>query len=374
MKSIVRLIVAATLVASIGRVAAADIVVAQIVPLSGPVGTPGGMFAAGASLYFDHVNQMGGLRGEHIRHLLIDDKYDVNTTRAKLRELLDGQSQPAVLMTFGTSSTLAVAADLKARGISLPVFPTGSGSTSLRRPFDKNLFHVRASYSTEYARLIEGMALTGVRRFSIVYQDDAFGKDGLDAVQKMLATLHLHPALVFKHNREQQDISNLVPEVAATNCEVVLLATTANASASFVKQARAVKLSSRIAANSDLDPGDLIGSVGADAAKGVMLSQSLPSPVSQHIAMVADFNHLVDAAGGKLPRNALTLEGYIQARVIVEGLRRSSSLTPNALISSFEGFRSFDLGGYSISYSPQSHEGPTFVDTVIIGAGGRVIR
>lgn len=155
MKMLARLLVAAVSLLATVSACAADILVAQIVPLSGPVGGAGSMFADGASLYFDHVNQNGGVNGQRIRHLRIDDRYDVATSTSKLRELLDGGALPAVLLTFGTASSLAAAGELKARGASLPVFPTGSGSASLRRPFDRNLFHVRASYATEFARLEE---------------------------------------------------------------------------------------------------------------------------------------------------------------------------------------------------------------------------
>jgi branched-chain amino acid transport system substrate-binding protein len=350
---------------------AADVVIAQLVPLSGPVAEPGRQFAAGASLYFDHVNANGGIEGRHIRHLKIDDQYDPHTCVARLDDILSQPVLPAALLTFGTASTLAVSEELEHRHVRLAVFPTGSGSASLRKPFNRNLFHVRASYTTEFEKLIKGFAGTGIKSYAVVYQDDAFGRDALHAVQETLAALKLPAALEFRHDRSQLDISGLADAAARSSPEVVLLANNPGVAATFIKRAHANGLRSRLVATSDLDSRDLIRGVGLQASRYVVLSQSLPDPTNETKAMVAAFARLARAA--KLPQNAYTLEGYVQARVIVEGLRRSSGNAPS-LVDALETINGLDLGGYLISYGKSSHEGAYFVDTAIISADGQLMR
>ena len=351
---------------------AADIVIAQLVPLSGPVAEPGRQFAAGASLYFDHVNANGGIDGRRIRHVKLDDKYDVQTAIARTDELLAQPTLPAALLTFGTASTLAVGEELERRNVRLAVFPTGSGSASLRKPFIRNLFHVRASYTTEFEKLIKSFAETGVRSYAIVYQDDAFGFDAVHAVQDTLARLKLPAAQEFKHDRRQQDISALADAVAKSPPQVVLLANNPGVAATFIKRAHDDDLRSRLVATSDMDSSDLIRSVGLQASRYVVLSQSLPDPTDETRAMVAAFSRLARAA--QLPRNAYVLEGYIQARVIVEGLRRAGGSSPTSLIAGLEAINGFDLGGYRISFGKDSHEGASFVDTAIISSDGQLRR
>jgi branched-chain amino acid transport system substrate-binding protein len=357
-----------------GAASARDLVVAQIVPLSGPVGGPGSQFAAGASLYFDHVNATGGVRGKKIQHLKLDDKYDVAESLVRLPEVLSAQESPAVLMTFGTASSLAISQELDKRGVRMPVFPTGSGSTTLREPFNRNLFHIRASYSAEFSKLIQVLSTTGQKSFAVVYQDDAFGQDSLTAIRKTLASLNLPAPPVFKHDRTQKDISSLVKQVAETQSQVVLLATTPGPAASFVKGAHAQKLNKTLATISDTDPNDLVGAVGVEAARGVMFSQALPNPQNVSHPMVAQYARLIQESGGKVPRNAATLEGYIQARVIVEALRRSANSSGPALIKQLEAIRQLNLGDYFINFSQTSHEGAAFVDTAIVSATGSVRR
>jgi branched-chain amino acid transport system substrate-binding protein len=230
---------------------------------------------------------------------------------------------------------------------------------------------VRASYTTEFEKLIKGFAATGVKSYAVVYQDDAFGRDAVRAVQETLGGLKIAPALEFRHDRSQLDISGLADAVAKSSPEVVLLANNPGVAATFIKRAHANGMRSRLVATSDMDSGDLIRGVGLQASRYVVLSQSLPDPTNETKAMVADFGRLARAA--KLPQNAYTLEGYVQARVIVEGLRRSIG-SPPSLVDALETISGFDLGGYLISYGKGSHEGAYFVDTAIISADGQLMR
>lgn len=373
MSKLIHLIACSLLLIAV-KATASELVVAQIVPLSGPVGGPGSQFAAGASLYFDHVNEMGGIRGKKIRHLKLDDQYDIAESLVRLRQAMSAEAPPSVLMTFGTASSLAIAHELDKGNVRMPVFPTGSGSATLREPFNRNLFHIRASYSAEFEKLIRVLSTTGMKSFAVVYQDDAFGQDSLSAIRQVLSSLKLGAPLEFKHPREQQDISSLVPSVAGTNAQVVLLATPPGPLASFVKGAHTGRLNKILATISDTDPNDLIGAVGVEAARGVMLSQALPNPKSASHPMVAQYSRLVEKSGDKVPRNASTLEGYIQARVIVEALRRSPDSSGPALIRQLEAIRQLNLGDYFITFSEKSHEGAAFVDTAIISGTGSVRR
>jgi branched-chain amino acid transport system substrate-binding protein len=57
--------------------------------------------------------------------------------------------------------------------------------------------------------------------------------------------------------------------------------------------------------------------------------------------------------------NSVGLEGYYNARILVEGLRRAGrDLTREAFIQAIESIHDYDLGpGQAVSFGPQSHQG-----------------
>jgi len=62
-------------------------------------------------------------------------------------------------------------------------------------------------------------------------------------------------------------------------------------------------------------------------------------------------------------------------RVFVEGLKRAGrDLTREKFIGALESMGSYDLGGFTINYSPASHIGSKFVEMTIINSSGQVIR
>lgn len=51
-----------------------ELLIAQIATLSGPGAARGTQAVLGARLHFDYINATGGLRGQRIRHLVLDDR------------------------------------------------------------------------------------------------------------------------------------------------------------------------------------------------------------------------------------------------------------------------------------------------------------
>jgi len=353
--------------------APADLVVAQIAPRSGAVGAAGAMVAAGASMGFDEANRTGGVHGRRIRHVMLDDGYDCARSAQMARQLLDAPELPVAILSFGTRNTLAVAAELAARGLHIPTLPSASGSSSLRTPFDRNLFHIRASYASELARLVQTLAKTSIRSMVLVCQDDEFGRDTEQTLRSHVAGTGLSLLRAIAHPRSQQDIAPLVATVRHSNAHAVLLATTAQAATSFIQQAHRLDYRPLIATISDMDPHTLLEETG-DAAKTVMLSQTVPDPRCTDIPLVAEFSRLAAASAGRVPCHVQALEGFMQARVVVEGLKRAARPDAGGLLRALETIHDLDLGGHRLSFSDGSHEGCAAVHVAVVTPSGRLIQ
>jgi hypothetical protein len=69
------------------------------------------------------------------------------------------------------------------------------------------------------------------------------------------------------------------------------------------------------------------------------------------------------------------MEGFISAKVLVEGLRRAGrNLTREGLIRGLESMKKVDLGGVMVTYGPDDHSGSEFVELTMIDKQGRFIR
>jgi branched-chain amino acid transport system substrate-binding protein len=69
------------------------------------------------------------------------------------------------------------------------------------------------------------------------------------------------------------------------------------------------------------------------------------------------------------------LEGFINAKVVVEGLKRAGkNLTRAGFVKALESIKSEDFGGMTVSFGPNDHTGSEYVDLTMIGRKGQFIR
>ena len=89
--------------------------------------------------------------------------------------------------------------------------------------------------------------------------------------------------------------------------------------------------------------------------------------VTEYLQAMKDLGHGAPSFYG--------LEAFIEAKVLVEGLRRAGSRpTPASLVAALETLRDLDVGGYFVSYRPDAHNGSSFVEIDVINAAGDVAR
>jgi ABC-type branched-subunit amino acid transport system substrate-binding protein len=106
--------------------------------------------------------------------------------------------------------------------------------------------------------------------------------------------------------------------------------------------------------------------------KGVIMAQVVPLPTKRRIPIVAEYQQAMAEMGSKAEYSFNALEGYISAKVLVEGIKRTGKdLTRARFIHAMEAMNDYDLGDYVVSYSPTNHNGSKYVDLTIITSGGR---
>ncbi|RYF21893.1 MAG: ABC transporter permease [Comamonadaceae bacterium] len=351
---------------SLARAQGDTIVLGQSAALTGPAGQLGVQFQEGAKLYFDQYNAQGR-RPVELRTL--DDGYDPERCAANTRRFI-ADDVFALFGYIGTPTSLAALPLVtQAR---LPFFAPFTGAEALRQPFNRLVFHVRASYNDETAVITRHLHNLGVQKIAVFHQNDSYGKAGLDGMTKALGDLQLKPVSVATVERNSVDVDAAVKTIVASGPQAVVQIGTYAASAAFIRAARKAGYGGKFYNLSFVGTQALADELGKEA-EGVVVSQVMPSPFQTTKQISREFQEAVKKAGSKIKPNYSNLEGFLAARVFAEGLRKAGDKpSRDALVSSLESVGS-QVSGYALAFNGTSHAGSRFVEMSMLTADGRVL-
>lgn len=350
--------------AALAQGAAGAIVVGQSAPLSGSNKDLGTDIRSGALAYFKRVNDAGGVHGRKIELVSLDDANDTKRSEANTKQLLE-QNSPIALYGYG-SATLSRPALPLVEVAKIPFVAPFTGADPMRK-FNRYVYNHRASYADELEKIVEHYTTFGVKRFAVLYYEDAVGKENFGAVERALKARNLAPAAVAAVTRTQTDFTKELATVGKSNPDVVILTTLYKTSADFIKGMKKAGVGTQFVSTSFAGSTALANSLGADGL-GVAMAQVVPSYLKRSIPVVREYQAAMEAAIGKKEYSYTSLESYIAAKVLVEGLRRAGPQpTREKLLAALDGISNYDVGGYLVSFSPSNHNGSSFVSLSILG-------
>ena len=362
---------AAALLTVAGHASHAQILVGQTAGFTGAVSAGVKETTEGAKLYIDSVNANGGVNGQKIELISLDDKFDPKLALENGRQLIEDKNVIAMFLTRGTPHTQALLPLLDKYGV--PLIGPSSGAMVLHKPVQRHVFNVRATYQREAERAITHLNSIGITRIGIVYADDSFGADGVTGAQKGLAAAKLTPVVLEKFNRSKPDFAALAPKVVKSNAQAVLMVASGESVADGIKAFRAAGSTAQVVTLSNNASSGFVKSLG-DSGRGVIVTQVFPYERSISYPMVKEAQELAKTKGVAEISPAM-LEGYAAAKVLVAGLKRAGATpTREKLQAALEGMRKLDIGGLEISYAADDHTGLDFADLSIIGTDGKFKR
>ena len=343
------------------------IVLGQSAPFTGPAAQLGIQFYEGAKLFLDQYNAQPGHRDVAIKFL--DDGYEPDRCAANTKKLIDDDAF-ALFGYIGTPTSLAaLPLAVNAR---VPFIAPFTGAMALREPFHKNVFHLRASYNDETALIVKQLTHLGLRKIAVFYQNDAYGKAGLDGVTLALSQMDLKPAALATVERNSADVSAAVKSIVAARPDAVVQVSAYKSCAAFIREARKAGYGGTFFNVSFVGTQALADELGKDGA-GVVVTQVVPSPYNAANGITREFNDALRKAGGNTKANFSSLEGYLAAKVLVEGLRRApGKVTREGLITGLESIDRQQFGGFEVSFSPRNHVASKFVELSMITGDGRI--
>ena len=337
----------------------------------------------GAQAYYSEINARGGIFGRPISVVALDDSYNPEPCIRNTIQLLD-REKVFFLSNYVGTPTLTRALPVIKQYADQNVVLVGNftGAQPQREaPYVDQVFNVRASYRQEMQALVERFWQAGARRFGVYYQVDAYGRSGTDGVARALAARDARivaEATYVRNATFDEDMGIAVTALREAGCDVVLCTGAYQGCAAFVRSARdagfAVPISNVSFVGSDAMLALLVKhgrAKGRDYTRGLINSQVVPSYDDTTLPGVAEYRALMDKHNPPVPeaiRDAqyaprkysfISLEGYVNARVITEALKRAGANAGRpGFRQALESLRGLDLGiGAPLTFTPERHQG-----------------
>jgi ABC-type branched-subunit amino acid transport system substrate-binding protein len=340
----------------------------------------------GAQAYYDEINDRGGVHGRPISVAAFDDRYEPLPCVMNTLRLLEEEGAFLLSNYVGTPTLTRALPFIKQyaqeHDEDLAVVGVFTGAQPQREaPYAEYVFNIRASYRQEMMALVDQFWRAGAREFGVFYQIDAYGRSGTDGVARGLArrgATIAAEATYARGARFEDDMSLAVKALRERNVDVVLCTGAYQGCAAFIRSARDLGWKVPISNLSFVGSEALLGlliehghKVGRDYTHAVINSQVVPSYDDLTLPGVRDYRDLMDKNNPAVPHplrdphytprrySFAGLEGFITARVIVEGLRRAGPyLNRHGFREGLESLRDFDLGiGAPLSFGANGHQG-----------------
>jgi branched-chain amino acid transport system substrate-binding protein len=339
-----------------------EIVLGSSLPFKGHASYLGIETFRGYMSYIQHVNENGGVHGRSIRVIAYDDSYDPPICLLNTQRLIVDDQVFALFSYVGTPTTLRVLPLVEEAKI--PLLGVFTGANALREPLSRYVINIRASYYQEakvaIRHLIEDL---GISKIAVFYQYDAFGFDGLTGVDLALKDFGMAPVARGSYVRGAIDVEEGLHKIMASGAEAVVMVATYEPCANFITLAKQQGFNPIFFTGSYVGAEELARRLTPDLDLTVIMSQVVPPlegpDSSALLGSAAEYMMLLAHYFPEDKPNVVGWEGYLNARVLVEGLKRAGrELTREGFIDAIESIAHYPLAGdMIISFGPTDHQG-----------------
>lgn len=352
-----------------------EIVIGQSCALTGPASGLGKSYLAGADSYFRSINDAGGIKGRKIRLISTDDGYDPEKCKQNTTKLIETDKAFLLFGYVGTPTSKAALPIIEQHRI--PFFAPMTGAEVMRKPFSKNVFNIRASYNQETKELVDRLINEKkMRKIAVFYQDDDFGKSGLEGVKIALEQHGEKIAASGNYKRNTVEVEAAVKEISSKAADAIIMIGTYEPCAEFIKQMRVLK-SKALFLNISFVGSEILATKLREKGEGIgtIISQVVPFPNYLKIPLAKEFNDIFDKYNKGKDVDEIGFEGFIAAKTLCKILSEMpESMSRDDFIKTAENQQNIELGGFSINFDSTNHQASNKVYLTQIGPGGYLTR
>ena len=329
-----------------------EILVGMSNALTGPASALGTGMKTGALTYFNKVNAAGGVHGRKIQLISYDDGYEPKNTVNTTNKLIVTDKVFALFGYVGTPTASAIVPIINNKKI--PFFGPFTGAEFLRKPVNKYIFNVRASYFDEAEEQVRYLTTKGIKKIGILFQNDAYGLAVKGGVIKALGKRSMTLAGEGHFERNTVEIEAGLAALKKANPEAVIMVGTYKAMAAFIKKAKSEGFNPVFLNVSFVGTAALVKELGG-AGDGVIITQVMPSPTDGSMPLVKQYRADMQAAGHR-ELDYTDLEGYVDAVVFVEILKKAGgNLSRESFLAAAEGLNA-SKDGMNFRFTETNHQ------------------
>jgi branched-chain amino acid transport system substrate-binding protein len=350
-------------------VSADQILFGQAAALEGPAAALGQGMREGLLAAFNEVNAAGGVKGHKLALVSVNDGYEPNQSIEVTKKLLDEDKVFALIGSVGTPTSAATQPIAAEAGV--PFIGAFTGAEFLRNPYKPNVVNLRASYFEETEEMVERLTKDlGAARIAIMYQDDAYGRAGLEGVKRAMAKRQLELVAEGTYERNTTAVKGAVLSIRKGNPDAVIMIGAYKPCAEFIRLARQTKLDAIFVNISFVGSDALAKDLGA-AGAGVVVTQVVPFPRDPSVGIVAKYQAALKASAPDAAPGFVSLEGYMVGRLAAAALERvPGDIDRQALLDTLAKNGSFDLDGFKLEFGAGRNQGSDKVFLTVLQSDG----
>lgn len=351
-------------------VAADRILFGQAAPLEGPAASLGRGMRDGIAAAFAEANRAGGVKGRRLDLLSRDDGYEPTRSVEATRGLIEQDRVFALIGPVGTPTSQAAQPVAAEAGVPFVAPFTGAGF--LRDPGLTNVVNLRASYFQETEVMVERLTKDlGASRVAVFYQDDAFGRAGLEGTRRALERRGMQTAAEGTYERNTTAVRGAVLAIQRGRPDAVVMVGAYKPCAEFIKVARQVRLNPAFVNISFVGSDALARELGP-AGEGVLVTQVVPFPRDPSAPLARRYQEALRAHDPAAEPGFVSLEGYLAGRLAAAALERlpGEPTRQGFLRAILGGDAPFDLDGLRLTFGSGDNQGSDEVHFTVLRGDG----
>ncbi len=324
-------------------------------PQTGPA-APWGSVARGPAVLASLINAEGGIHGRKLKHFVRDDMYNPAQTKVVVKELVERQGIFSFVCGTGSAGGLAVK-DYLAEHKVIWVGP----ATSIKEyvfPVNRYLFSIYPLYEDEGSILTKyAVEKLKIKEIGVIYQNDPYGKNGLDGVRQRLNKLGMKAVAEIPVESTEKDLSSHILKLKNSGAKAVLMWVNPTSGVILVKTAATVGYKPQWIASNTLSDFALMHKISGGLWEGVITGSFMLPPDSMDPRIVRYRDAIKKYAPEERP-GLFFLAGMMFTEPLIDALKRAGkNLSTEAALKALNSTKNFQGTGPKVTWTPTQHQG-----------------